>query len=51
VSAYRDVGGRQVPVQAEARWRVVDGEFAYARFHIVDIAYNTRVGQGDTKER
>jgi hypothetical protein len=49
VSGYRDVGGRQVPVQAEARWRVEDGEFAYARFEIVDIAYNTRVRQGDAR--
>jgi hypothetical protein len=43
VTMYRDIGGRKVPAQAEARWTLAGTEFAYARFDLVDIAYNVRV--------
>jgi hypothetical protein len=42
VAMYHDVNGRKVPAHAEARWTVVGTTFAYARFDVVEIAYNVR---------
>jgi len=39
VSGWRTVNGHRLP-DAEARWHLPTGEFAYARFEVVDVAYN-----------
>ncbi len=40
IRAWRDFGGRKLPVQAEAAWRLPEGEFTYARFEILEVAYD-----------
>ncbi len=40
IEAWRDFDGRKLPVSAEARWSLPEGEFAYARFEILEAAYN-----------
>jgi hypothetical protein len=37
---YRAFGARRVGVRGEARWAAPEGEFAYVRFELIDIAYN-----------
>lgn len=39
VSGWRRVDGRPMP-DAEARWELPTGEFAYARFEVLDVNYN-----------
>jgi len=39
VSGWRSVNGHRLP-DAEARWQLPTGEFAYARFEVIDVAYN-----------
>lgn len=40
VKGYRDAGGRKVPVDAEATWKMPETEFTCARFTIGEIEYN-----------
>ncbi len=42
VRAWRDIGGRKLPVDAEATWRLPGGEFTYARFEIMEVEYDPR---------
>lgn len=39
ITGWRTVDGHRLP-DAEARWQLQSGEFTYARFAIVDAAYN-----------
>lgn len=39
VSGWRTIHGHRFP-DAEARWQSPDGEFTYARFTVIDAAYN-----------
>jgi len=40
VLKWREFDGRMLPVQAEAVWALPEGEFAYARFEILEVEYN-----------
>lgn len=40
IRAWRDFGGRRLPAQAEAVWRLPEGEFSYARFEILEVEYD-----------
>jgi hypothetical protein len=42
VKDYKDVGGRKVAAYGEALWHTPEGEFAYAKFDLVEIEYNCR---------
>jgi hypothetical protein len=42
VGSYRDFGGVHLASYGEAVWQEPHGEFPYARFEVVDIAYNVR---------
>lgn len=39
VGAWREIGGRRLPVEAVAVWHPPEGEFAYARFEILEAEY------------
>lgn len=40
VSAWRDFGGRKLPVSAQAVWHLPSGDFVYGHFEILDATYN-----------
>ena len=37
---YQELNGIKIPMRAEALWRLADGDFSYARFHVKTIQYN-----------
>lgn len=39
IQEHREFGGLRLPALAEARWTAPDGEYAYARFELLEIAY------------
>lgn len=40
VSNYEEKDGIKIPMNIEAIWQLADGNFPYARFHIIEIDYN-----------
>ncbi len=40
VGDWRDFDGRKLPVKGEAIWTLPGGEFAYARFELLEVQYN-----------
>lgn len=40
VMEWREFDGRKLPAVAEATWQLPEGEFAYARSEILEVAYN-----------
>jgi hypothetical protein len=40
VGGYQEAGGRRIPETGEAVWHTPEGDFVYARFHLVGIEYN-----------
>jgi hypothetical protein len=38
---YREMNGVLIPLKIEVLWRLKDGDFTYAKFHIREIEYNT----------
>jgi hypothetical protein len=43
---YRDYHGTRLASHGEASWQHPEGEYVYARFDVIDVAYN--VGPGDS---
>lgn len=40
ISAWRDFGGRKLPVSAQAVWHLPSGDFVYGHFEILEASYD-----------
>jgi len=39
-SNYKEMNGVMIPTNAEAIWRLADGDHPYAKFCLTDLEYN-----------